>query len=509
MEGVGGLEVSVPLLNPERLWKRSGRDVLIGDDLMRLRDRTGRRLVLAPSHEEAMVELVRASLGSYRDFPVLLYQYQTKVRDEAKPRCGLVRAREFEMKDAYSFHRSFTDLNNFFPKMFAAYQRIFQRCGVSCYAAAGGVGYMGGDKSFEFVAESECGDDQLVRCPHCGYRANADVAAGRKEIPSERLKAAERVHTPGCKTIASLVEYLGIPRRSVAKPVVYATHEGLVMAVVRGDQEVSPEKLMRTTELPLLRLAGAEELEAAGLVPGSFSPMGYEGTELEGLHIIADETIAASPNLVIGANEEDYHIRNANFGRDFECRTVADIARVAAGDRCVHCGEALESASVMELGHIFRLGDYYAKSLELSVRGEHGERVYPFMGSYGIGVGRLLTAIVEQHHDERGIVWPRNLAPFRFYLMSIGHSGSVRKQAEQLYQTLGGEVLLDDRDDSISTKLKDADLLGIPYRIVVSQQTLEEGTVEIAERDSGCVSYVPLGEVPELVRDSVYEGCPE
>lgn len=507
MERIGGMEVSVPLLNPERLWKQSGRDVLAGDDLIRFKDRAGRGLVLAPSHEEAMVELVRSSLHSYRDFPVLLYQFQTKVRDEAKTRCGLVRAREFLMKDAYSFHRSFTDLNNFFPKVFSAYQRIFERCGIECHAAAAGVGYMGGDKSFEFVAESECGDDSLVKCPNCGYQANADVATGRKELPAEKLKPAERVHTPGCKTIAGLAEHLGVPRRSIAKPVVYAAHEGLVMAVVRGDQEVSPEKLMRVIDMPLLRLAGGEELEAAGLIPGYFSPLGYEETELEGFHIVVDETVANSPNLVLGANEKEYHILNANFGRDFEAKVTADISRVEAGDRCVHCGSQLESVKVVELGHIFRLGDHYAKSLSLSVRGEHGERVYPHMGSYGIGLGRLLSAVVEQHHDESGIVWPKNLAPFRFYLMSIGHSGSVRKLTEQLYESLGNEVLLDDRDESISTKLKDADLLGIPYRIVVSQETLQEGHVEVAERDNGCVSYVALDEVAELVRDQVYEGC--
>jgi prolyl-tRNA synthetase len=507
MERLGGLEVSVPLVNPMGLWRRSGRETLVGEDLAKFTDRSGRQMVLAPSHEEAMVELIRTSINSYRDFPVFLYQFQTKFRDEPKTKCGLIRAREFLMKDAYSFHRSFTELNNFFPKVFGAYQRIFEQCGLEATPVEAGVGYMGGDKAFEFVTACDCGDDVMIECGHCGYRASSDVAVGQPQIPAEPPLEIERVSTPGCNTMGRLAEYLGVPRNRLAKPVVYATDSGLVMAVVRADREVSEEKLIHASGESGVRLAARDELTAAGLVPGYLSPVDCSDAALENILVIIDETVADTPNLVYGANEKDYHYRNVNFGRDFDCRHVADIARVLEGDRCVHCGEELIERGVMELGHIFRLGDYYSRALELSFRGERGERVIPHMGAYGIGMGRLMASIVEQHHDDYGIVWPKHLAPFRFFLMSIGRSVSVRRLAEQVYEALGTDVLLDDREESISTKFKDADLLGIPYRIVVSQRSLTEGEVELMERDTREVRRVSLEHVADLIREETDFGA--
>jgi prolyl-tRNA synthetase len=505
MERLGGQEVSVPMVNPYDLWERTGRAELAGKDLVAFEDRAGRRLVLSPTHEEAMVELVRTCINSYRDLPVFLYQFQTKFRDEAKTGCGLVRTKEFVMKDAYSFHRSFTDLNNFFPRVFATYHRIFERCGVEAKAAEAGVGYMGGDRSFEFVLPCDCGDDHLTTCPSCGYSANAEVAVAAREIDGFPPKPLEKVSAPGCDTMSKASAHLNVPAGRLAKSLLFRTGHGLVLVVVRGDYTVSLEKLATVAGGPIYGLADRSVFEAAGVPPGFVSPIGLEDRRFgdETVEIVVDAAVAEASNLVIGGNEKDSYYRNANFGRDYDADRMGDIARIPPGSTCRSCGAELVEEQVMELGHIFRLGTVYSDMLNLTFRGDMDEEMRPFMGSYGIGLGRLLAAAVESNHDEEGIIWPEELAPFRYYLMSIGRSLEVRRRSFEVYDQLEGDVLLDDRHESVSSKFTDAKLLGIPYRIVVSAETLSEDTVEVHSRSTGETWTVPVGELESLRREPI------
>ncbi|MFP4373678.1 MAG: proline--tRNA ligase [Spirochaetaceae bacterium] len=501
MEKLGGQEVSVALVNPYELWERSGRAELTGKDLIAFQDRSGRRLVLSPTHEEAMVELVRTCINSYRDLPVFLYQFQTKFRDEARTGHGLVRTKEFVMKDAYSFHRSFADLNNFFPKVFAGYRQIFERCGVAgVQAAEAGVGYMGGDRSFEFVFPCDCGDDQLMTCPNCGYSANAQVAVAARELDGTPPKPLERVSAPGCTSMAKAAAHLNVPQSRLVKTLVFRGRSGLIMVAVRGDHSVSLEKLATVADAPIYGLADRAVFDAAGVPPGFVSPVGIRTRELGGepLEIVVDSAVAEASNLIIGGNEPDVYLRNANFGRDYDADRVGDIARIPPGSTCRNCGATLQEQQVMELGHIFRLGTTYSDALRLSFRGDMDEEMRPFMGSYGIGLGRLLAAIVESNNDEKGIIWPEEVAPFRFYLMSIGRSLEVRRRSFEIYDRLEGDVLLDDRRESVSSKLTDARLLGIPYRIVVSARTLTDDTVEVHSRRTGDTWTVEIAELDSL-----------
>ncbi len=499
IEGLGGLRVQVPLVNPRELWENSGRDRVAGKDLAAFQDRSGRRMVLAPTHEEAMVELVRRSLHSYRDFPILIYQHQVKFRDEEKTRCGTVRAREFVMSDAYSFHRSFSDLNNFFPKMFGAYKRIFERCGLpGIITADSGPGMMGGDRAYEFLVESECGDDGVLICDSCGYRANKEIARGIKKSSYAPPETMKKVSTPGCRTMNQLSEYLEVPLNRLAKTMVYKTEDGLVMAVVRGDYDVSEEKLAGVVGKPLFGLAGREDLENCGLIPGYLSPL----MELpSGVKVVLDDAVADSSNIVFGANEEGSHYMNVNFGLDYEIETVDDIAMLTEEDTCLQCGGNLRQIRSLELGNIFKLGDWYSRSMNLTFHEEDGSTQYPFMGSYGIGLGRLIAAVAEKTHDEKGLVWPLEIAPYRYFLMGIGKSLAVKRVVNELAEMLGDEVLYDDRGESISVKFKDAELLGIPLRIVVSGRYLDEDKVEFLDRRTHKKWLVSRNRIREALED--------
>jgi prolyl-tRNA synthetase len=488
MDRLGGQEVQVPLVNPLDLWRRSGREQTVGEDLIRFSDRSGRRLVLSPTHEEAVVELVRSNLNSYRDLPLFVYQFQTKFRDEERTRCGLVRTKEFMMKDGYSFHRSFTDLNNFFPKVHAAYSRIFDRCGVNVVAAEAGVGYMGGNRSYEFLAASDCGDDFVVRCDTCGYTANTEIALGGRNPKTGYPAEMERVVAAGHNSLTEVATALGKGASDMTKSLVFATTGGLAMAVVRGDREVSTEKLSQVIGQQVLRKASTQELDELGLIAETLSPVGWESDLINldaSLEIVVDHGVADSANLVYGANEPDAYLINVNFGRDYESKHVGDIARVREGDACAHCNGTLHEQRAMELGNIFRLGDYYTRSMELCFREERGKLVYPQMASYGIGLGRLISGIVEQNHDEKGIVWPFAVAPFRVFLMSIGKSSALNRAVHELHGRFPDMSLLDDRHESISTKMVDADLLGIPYRVILTSSTKETGEVELHQRGTG------------------------
>ncbi len=504
MEGLGGQEVNVPFVNPYSIWEKSGRSELLNEELVNFKDRTGHRLILAPTHEEAMVELAHSELFSYRDLPVFLYQFQSKFRDEERVRFGLLRAREFLMKDGYSFHRSYSDLNNFFPKVFEAYNRIFKKCNVDIFCAEAGVGYMGGEKSYEFLMPWKMGDNIAIHCDNCNYTANKDIAVGIKETmfdssrdSSGLLNELKKVDTPNCETMSSLSAFMSLPQSSLIKSMVYKTKSGLVMAVVRGDYEVSHEKLIHYIDEPSLKPAMKRDLEESGLIPGYLSPLGIDS----GIKIVVDDAVTNAVNLVCGANEEGKHYINVNYGRDFEVQCIADIARIKEKDRCRQCGSELKEIHAIELGNIFKLGDFYSRSMDLYFHDDYGKKVYPQMGSYGIGTGRLISAIVESNSDDKGIVWPINLAPFRVFLMGIGKSAGVKRILEKLYREIKCEVLFDDRSESPGVKFKDADLIGIPIRILVTTKYLEDGLVEFYSRKTGKIWTVPIDKVSEEVEN--------
>lgn len=508
MEGLGGQEVQLPLVNPIDVWKRSARDRLMDDDMVRFSDISGRTMVLAPTHEEVMVELVKSVVTSYRQLPVFLYQFQTKFRNEKRPRGGLIRTREFVMKDGYSFHRSTSELNNFFPRVFAAYERIFAACNVPFVTAEAAVGSMLGDRSLEFLMPTEVGDDAVVSCGNCGYAANQEVAVGTVPTASESPRPLQTARTGGAVTMEELAEALSRERRQLAKTMLYSTGETVVLAIVRGDQEVSPEKLAQTVGVPLVRKASAEELATAGIDPRIVSPIEYSSGHASGgmrVVIVVDEVVANTPNLVLASNRPGSHFIDVNFGRDFGSDVVADIARVLPGSRCRICGGELEGRTVIELGNIFKLGDYYSRRLRLALPDGKGGRFYPQMGAYGIGLGRLMAATAEANNDRRGLAWPVAIAPYRSFLMGIGRSAKVARVGAMLHDELGPDTLYDDRRESISEKFKDADLLGIPFRLIISPRTVEQGKVEVLERGSRSMRRVDIGCVAAKLASLVKE----
>jgi prolyl-tRNA synthetase len=501
MEDLGGQEMSLPLVVPHNLWKKTGRDKLIGKELVQFSDRTGHQLVLSSSHLEPITQLARLSINSYRDFPRFLYQFETKFRDEEKVKYGLFRAKEFTMNDAYSFHRSYVDLNNFFPKVFKAYKTIFEKCGIEIIVAESAVGSLSGDRAYEFLMPCSWGDNNIIKCSSCGYTANIDVAVGIKNTISEIPRAAEEISTPGCSSLEALMEFLEIPAERIAVTTLYRTIKGWALVTYRGDYEVSIEKLSRLLEEPVIGPASNEEVEAMGLVPGYLFP----SKEHTGFRLVIDDLVAESDNIVVGADKPDMHIKNINFGRDFESDLVGDITRVHVDNKCIRCETGLEEQPAIEVGNIFKLGDFYSKSIGLSFTEENGDVVHPHMGSYGIGLERLMSAIVEANHDESGIIWPYKLAPYKFYLMGIGKSFRVKNVVESLSEELGSDVLFDDRHESVGVKFKDFDLLGIPFRIVVSTKSLLDGNVEYYERSSGKTWRVPLEMVIKTCRALIAE----
>ncbi|MFW6313724.1 MAG: proline--tRNA ligase [Spirochaetota bacterium] len=499
-----GQEVLLPLVNPLELWSRSGRADLIGRDMIRFRDAGGKHMVLAPTHEEAMVELVKSVVNSYRQLPVFLYQFQTKYRNEARPRGGLLRTREFVMKDGYSFHRSQTELNNFFPKMFAAYERIFAACRVPIITAQAAVGMMLGDRSFEFLMPTEVGDDKVILCETCGYAANHEVAVGNRDHIDEILETIDTVESQGAVTMAEVARVLGRGRNRLAKTMIYSTGSSVVLAVVRGDQEVSLEKLARALNCSSIHLADREELAFFGLDPRAIGPIDLPTDLLEldmKIRIVVDELVAATPNLVVASNEPGTHFVNVNFGRDYESDVVGDIARVLPGARCKNCGGELIDQNVVELGHIFKLGDHYSRKMRLTLSDSRGQRFHPSIGAYGIGIGRLIGAIAEANHDRKGLDWPVEIAPYTTFLMGIGRSAKVAAVLDALHDDFGENMLYDDRRESISTKFSDADLIGVPFRIICSPRTLEQGQVEVLRRGSTSIRRVALANVRAVVSE--------
>ena len=502
MDAAGAQELLMPTLQPMELWQETGRGAAFGENLFSLQDRRGRTMVLAPTHEEIITSIVRANVQSYRDLPQTLYQIQTKFRDEARPRAGLVRGREFVMKDAYSFNANEDSLEESYQDMTQAYRNIYRRCELPVLMAEADSGAIGGKDSHEFILPTPNGEDTVITCSDCGYAANAEKAAGvYPDLPIEPELPSQEVSTPGIRTIAELAQFLDISTSKTLKAVFYLAEGELVFVTIRGDLEVNEVKLNNALGSHELRLASDEEVKSSGLVAGSASPLG-----ITGIKRVADPSITRGSNFVVGANKPDTHIRNANYPRDFQVDLLTDIALAQPGHRCPRCGHSLEAIRGIEVGHIFKLGTFFSEALGASYLDHEGHQRPITMGSYGIGVGRLLAAAIEQNHDDRGIIFPAPVAPYQVHLVGLNLANQeLAEAADRLYQDLwdeGLETLYDDRpDQTAGVKLNDADLLGLPIRAVISPRTLGSGSVELKERWEAEVTLVPLEQLIATIRD--------
>lgn len=499
MDRAGGQEAIMPVLHPLELWQKSGRDKAFGENLFRLKDRRGHDLVLGPTHEEVLADIVGRNVSSYRDLPLLIYQIQTKFRDEPRPRGGLLRVREFAMKDLYSFDIDEAGLNISYQKMLTAYHNIFRRCGLPAVMVEADSGAIGGKESHEFMLIAASGEDEVVRCLACGYAANREKAslykgngAGDPPLP------VEEITTPGKTTIAEVADYLGIPALKTLKVVFYVADGKVIAAAIRGDLEINEVKLKNQLGAIALRLATPAEIEPVGAVTGFASPVG-----LTRVKVVADDSVVKASNLVAGANRPGYHLKNVNYLRDFQADIVADISLAGEGDPCPHCQNRLEIVRAIEVGHTFKLGTFISEKIGAYYTDPNGNRRPIVMGSYGIGVGRLLAAAVEQNHDDKGITWPRTIAPYGIIICPLHlESSTVSEATHKLCAELdkiGLEALVDDREESAGVKFNDADLLGIPLRVTLSPRTLKEGNAEIKWRQEKTAALYPLKGLAEVL----------
>jgi prolyl-tRNA synthetase len=511
LNAIGGQELTMPVVHPADLWKETGRWYQIGSELGRFFDKSNRDMVLAMTHEEVVTDLVRKEINSYRQLPQLIYHIQTKWRDDPRPRAGLIRVREFTMVDSYSLDADWEGLDRQYREHYQAYFNIFNHAALPVLAVKSDVGMMGGSMAHEFMYLTPIGEDTLLLCDNCGYAANRQIARFAKPPAApEAPLPLEKVATPATTTIESLAELLGVPKARTAKAVflVATVTEGdrdvgrFVFAVVRGDMDVNETKLANAVKAKELRPARTEEIEAVGAVPGYASPIG-----LRDIVVVVDDIIPESPNLVAGANEEGYHLLHTNYGRDYTAPVVADIAVARAGDACPVCGAPLRTSGGVETGNIFKLGTRYSAAMDATFLDAEGKSRPVIMGSYGIGLGRLLACVVEEHHDDKGIIWPISIAPYQVHLVALANEKSAAAAtADQLYADLtaaGVEVLYDDRAESPGVKFMDADLIGIPLRLTVGERGLKRGGVELKRRDSADSTLVPVADVPAAVRAEI------
>ncbi len=516
MDKIGGQEISMPVIHPASVWKETGRWYQIGSEIGRFKDKNDHDMVLAMTHEEVVADLVRHEVQSYKQLPRLVYHIQTKWRDDPRPRAGLIRVREFTMKDSYSLDSDWEGLDKQYRAHYQAYFNIFHRCGLPVIAVKSDTGMMGGKLAHEFMYLTPIGEDTLILCDACGYTANRQVARSQKTAaPEESLKSIEKVATPDCKSIEDLANFLGVPKSKTAKAVFFMaqipegqeTVEKFIFAVIRGDMELNETKLANAVGARELRPATVEEIRATGAIPGYASPLSLAIGSL-GSFVVVDDTIPASPNLVAGANDEDYHLLNVNYGRDYTADIVTDIAAADEGAACPECGSPLRLTRGVEVGNIFKLGTRYSDSLGCTYLDKDGQNKPVIMGSYGIGVGRLLACAAEEHHDDHGLVWPITVAPFHVHLVLLRGKGTPQAEetADRLYaemQASGIEVLYDDRDESPGVKFNDADLIGCPIRITVSERALSAGGVELKLRHHSDKVIVPLDETVSGLRNEI------
>ncbi|MBE0447769.1 MAG: proline--tRNA ligase [Actinobacteria bacterium] len=504
MDRIGAQEMLMPALQPADPWKKSGRWDQYGLEMMRLKDRNGREFALGPTHEELITDLAMKEVRSYRQLPLTLYQIQVKFRDEIRPRFGLMRAREFIMKDAYSFNANMGDLTASYNDMYMAYNRIFSRCGLEFRAVEAASGLIGGKVSQEFMVLAEAGEDTILYCGTCDYAASQDVATSRMEEPStEEIKKVKVVDTPRQKSVDEVSAFLGVPADKIIKTLIYKYDNQLIAVIMRGDRDVNEEKLatvLGTTNFHLL--TGAEWQDYPGLVQGYVGPVG-----LDGIRLIADNEVSLIRNFVVGANLEDAHMINVNVGEDFQVEEWADLKMVRSGDACPRCQGTLISAKGIEVGHIFQLGTKYSEVMGATFIDEDGLPKPYIMGCYGIGVSRLVAAAIEQNYDEGGIIWPVSIAPYEVEVVVLNYDRDEQREiADRVYTELGKmgiEAVLDDRIESAGKKFADADLIGIPVQVVIGTRTLKSGNIEVKIRSSNERKEFPLDRAVDMIVELV------
>lgn len=506
INAVGGQEVEMPLVQPKELWQESGRYEAINDELVRFKDRNNHDNVLAMTHEEAAVALARNDATSYKDFPFSIYQFAKKFRDEARPRGGLIRVKEFTMKDAYSFHRDQESLDKTYAKYAGAYSRIFARAGIpEVLAIKSDSGMMGGNISHEYMLLTPSGEDTIITCSGCDYRANKEVATSKVNVANvaETIAPLERIYTPGIKTIEDLATFLNVSKERIAKTVVYKpvlSDTDTIIVMIRGDREVNENKLAKILHATP-EYAGDDAFVNSGIVPGFAS-----GYNARNARIIVDETLRAERNMIAGANELDWHLKNFNVSRDMHEVEFADVSAVQEGDRCPECGSPIKLKRGIEVGNIFQLGNKYTKPMNMTYIDENGKPQVPIMGCYGIGIGRLMASVAEVKHDERGPVWPVTIAPWEVSITTIKPKTpdlTVVDVARKIYtemQVVGMDALFDGRDASAGEKFADIDLLGIPLQFIISPKTLEKGMAEWKIRATGERGEVQLTHVVQMAQ---------
>lgn len=506
MNEAGAQELLPPILVPAEIWKESGRYQAMGKEQMRLKDRHDNEMVLCGTHEEVFTSVVRENVQSYRGLPLNLYQINTKYRDEIRPRFGVMRCREFIMKDAYSFDIDQAGLDASYETMGKTYRRIFRRCGLDVSPVLADSGTMGGSASEEFMVPSTIGEEEIIKCSKCDYVANNERAVSKKEefkkADPKEYGTVEEVKTPDVKTIEELTAFFKTTPDRFLKSIVYIADGAPVMAVIRGDMNINEVKLKNALKCVELDLAGEETiLKVTGAPVGFASPVGLK------VKVVADESVHSVLNGITGANKTDTHLRNVNPSRDFKIDLTADIRAVKSGDSCVNCGSSLESYRGIEVGHIFKLGYKYTESMNVKVSDQAGKEITPIMGSYGIGVGRTLASVIEQRHDANGIIWPMSIAPYQVIITPVNMQDADQvKAADKLYEELSKQydVLLDDRDERPGVKFKDADLIGIPVRVTVGKSLKEGNQVEVKEREKADKELVALDKVVEKIGE-IYE----
>jgi len=505
MDAIGAQEILLPALNPAELWQESGRWDAMGDNMFRLKDRFQRDLCLGMTHEEVITATARGELRSYKQLPQIWYQIQTKFRDEPRPKSGLLRVRQFLMKDSYSFDLDAAGLDAAYQKHYGAYRRIFDRCGLAYRIVEAHSGAMGGSQSHEFMVESDAGEDFIVMCRQCGYSANREKAVSQAAAPAapdpEGDLSPEEFPTPGRKTIAEVSEFTRLPESSQMKSLVLIARGQAILVLLRGDHQLSETKFAAAVDDPAFRPAHPAEIrEVFGADPGSLGPVGVT------LRILADTALQGRRNMIAGANKDDRHLRHVTPGEDFQA-VFQDLRQVEAGDACIHCGAALDIRKTVEIGHIFKLGYKYSESMGLHVTDAAGAEVTPIMGSYGIGIERILCAAVELYHDRDGMSLPPAIAPFTVVVTPVNIAGAGQKKtAGEIYAaclSAGLDVLLDDRDERPGVKFKDADLTGVPFRITVGRKAAD-GLVELVNRRTRQSEDIPIAEAAARVTNQIY-----
>jgi prolyl-tRNA synthetase len=508
MNRAGAIEVLLPFVQPAELWQESHRWEEYGSELARLKDRHNRDCCLGPTHEEVITDIARREVRSYRQMPLNLYQIQTKFRDEVRPRFGVMRAREFIMKDAYSFDVDTKGNDKSYQKMVEAYTRIFTRCGLRFRAVEAETGLIGGSYSHEFMVLAETGEETIVSCTRCSYAANIEKAEFRRPLKEEKApgkgtqKPIGKVLTPEKRTVEEVTKFLNVSPRDLVKTLIFESDKGIFAALVRGDHEISEKKLKSLWGSETIQLASEETVEKV-----THAPKGFAGPIGLSIPILADLDIQEMVNFVAGANERDTHLVHVNAGRDFKVSQFADIRTFSPGDRCLRCGEETRLDKGIEVGQTFKLGTKYSRAMGATFLDEQGKEREIIMGCYGIGIGRTVAAVIEQSYDQNGIIFPMPVAPFQVLVLPVNiRMDLLREVAEQLYQTLlqnGIEVLYDDREETPGVKFKDADLIGIPLRITLGEKNLKKGVVEIKKRRTGQVLLVDQQETVSRVKELI------